>query len=79
MIGCRLADLIKASGHHAAPTGRMDGCSQDRHAKTSHKTLAEREASMDGPSEQSLTAAGLTRPLTSTPLGRGAASLYLFL
>jgi hypothetical protein len=38
MIGRWLADLIKASGHHAALTGRMDGSSQDRHAKTSHQS-----------------------------------------
>ena len=49
MIGRRSADLIKASGHHAAPKGRMDGCSQDRAANPSNNALALREASMDGP------------------------------
>jgi hypothetical protein len=39
MIGRWSADLIKASGHHAAPKGRMDGSSQDRLAKPSTKPL----------------------------------------
>jgi hypothetical protein len=49
MIGRRFADLIKASGQPAAPKGRMDGSSQNRHATNSKKALAVREASMDGP------------------------------
>jgi hypothetical protein len=52
MIGRWSADLIKASGQSAASKGRMDGSSQNRLANPSTKTLAEREASMDGPSER---------------------------
>jgi hypothetical protein len=59
MIGCWSADLIKASGHHAAPKGRMDGSSQDRSPNPQQKSLQMREASMDGPEEQ-LAIQGLT-------------------
>ena len=49
--GERPTDLIEASGPPAAATGRMDGSSQDRHARCFDKALAKREASMDGPAE----------------------------
>ena len=55
MIGCRLANLIEASGT-AAPTGRMDGSSQDQ-CQSVEKNLAMREASMDGPADRGKVAA----------------------
>ncbi len=53
MIGRRSADLIKASGQPAAPTGRMDGSSRDRLSGPRKKPLQSgRRPWMDHPKKE---------------------------
>jgi hypothetical protein len=53
MIGCRAADLIKASGRRPHPKAEWMAAAKANCQKL-EKALAEREASMDGPSQPSV-------------------------